>query len=51
HESDPHGKKGTSQLIDGKPVVPPKPGKTSPPQTNVKPQTAREPTSATGGPP
>ncbi|CAF5023468.1 unnamed protein product, partial [Rotaria magnacalcarata] len=33
HQSDPHDKKGTSQLIDGKPVVPPKPGKTSPSQT------------------
>jgi hypothetical protein len=34
HGDSAHGKKGMTQLIDGKPVVPPKPGKTTSPQVN-----------------
>jgi hypothetical protein len=41
HGDFAHEKKGSVQLIDGKPVVPPKPGKSAPPQVTVKPQVNR----------
>jgi len=44
-------KKGSAQFIDGKPVVPPKPGKHTSPQATVKPQMVNIPTSTTGGSP
>lgn len=34
----PSEKKGSTQFIDGKPVVPPKPGKPTTPQPTAKPQ-------------
>ncbi len=38
-QSASHGKKGAAQFVDGKPVVPPKPGRpSSSPQATNKPQ-------------
>jgi hypothetical protein len=38
HGDSPSEKKGSPQFIDGKPVVPPKPGKPTTPQATAKPQ-------------